>query len=173
MVWYVQWVAELIAMTMQLWKAFSIHWKSNWFMMRTTRRVSRHKKVCLSTLSVITTQNVGILPLATKYLCEWCHGKCNLNPCPFFRGKIIRRFLPKGTDLTKVSRKTIRTIEERLNLRPRKCLGYKTPYEVYNDLGGALKHWMWGMFVQLFLLGVQRSPLYNSSFTICDNLLPF
>lgn len=51
---------------------------------------------------------------------------------------LIRRFLPKGTDMSTVKTKQIRDIEHRLNNRPRKCLGYKTPIEVYNELSGAL-----------------------------------
>jgi IS30 family transposase len=44
---------------------------------------------------------------------------------------LIRRYLPKKTDFAKVSSKTIKTIERRLNNRPRKCLGFSTPAEVY------------------------------------------
>lgn len=51
---------------------------------------------------------------------------------------LVRRFLPKGTDFTEISDKTLREIEDRLNSRPRKCLGYKTPFEVYAEISGAL-----------------------------------
>lgn len=53
---------------------------------------------------------------------------------------LIRRFLPKGSDLGLVSNKSIHEIENLLNSRPRKCLGYKTPFEVYNENSGALAH---------------------------------
>jgi len=43
---------------------------------------------------------------------------------------LIRRFLPKGTDFSNVSKAEIRRIENALNNRPRKCLRYKTPLEV-------------------------------------------
>jgi IS30 family transposase len=53
---------------------------------------------------------------------------------------LIRRFLPKKTDFRTVSDKDIRKIEYLLNTRPRKRLGYKTPYEVfYNMTGVALQ----------------------------------
>lgn len=52
---------------------------------------------------------------------------------------LIRRYLPKGTDFTNVSNKTLREIETKINTRPRKCLGYKTPLEVYNNICGALQ----------------------------------
>jgi len=43
---------------------------------------------------------------------------------------LIRRFLPKKTDFSKVSNDTITYIQELLNHRPRKVLNYLTPYEV-------------------------------------------
>ncbi|MGF1723163.1 IS30 family transposase [Photobacterium nomapromontoriensis] len=51
---------------------------------------------------------------------------------------LIRRYLPKGTDFASISPKRIEEIENRLNSRPRKCLGYKTPFEIYNEIHGAL-----------------------------------
>ena len=42
---------------------------------------------------------------------------------------LIRQFLPKGTDLTKVSRTQLRKIEYKLNSRPRKSLNFLTPLE--------------------------------------------
>ncbi len=46
---------------------------------------------------------------------------------------LIRRYIPKKTDLSKVTDKQINLIESQLNNRPRKCLGYKTPWEVFNS----------------------------------------
>jgi len=43
---------------------------------------------------------------------------------------LIRWYLPKGTDFSKISDKQIMFIESTLNNRPRKCLGFKTPIEV-------------------------------------------
>ncbi len=43
--------------------------------------------------------------------------------------RMIRRFLPKGTDFTKVSKKRIAAIQEWMNNYPRKILGWKTPNE--------------------------------------------
>ena len=58
----------------------------------------------------------------------------------------VRRFIPKGTSLDIVDRQTIRTIEHWLNHTPRKCLEYKTPYEIMqqelnliNNQGGAFQ----------------------------------
>lgn len=44
---------------------------------------------------------------------------------------LIRRYLPKKTDFNKVSYKQLIQIQERLNNRPRKVLGYKTPLEAF------------------------------------------
>jgi IS30 family transposase len=44
---------------------------------------------------------------------------------------LIRQYLPKKTDFTKVSKEEIITIQDKLNHRPRKILNYKTPYEVF------------------------------------------
>lgn len=51
---------------------------------------------------------------------------------------LVRRFLPKKTNLDTVSDDRIVEIERWINTRPRKCLGYKTPLEVYNELSVAL-----------------------------------
>jgi IS30 family transposase len=42
----------------------------------------------------------------------------------------IRRFIPKGADLNNYSNKQIQKIEDWLNHTPRKCLNYRTPYEI-------------------------------------------
>jgi IS30 family transposase len=52
---------------------------------------------------------------------------------------LIRRFFPKRTDFAKVSKNRIRSVEHWLNHRPRKCLGFKTPAEVFRSLGVALQ----------------------------------
>lgn len=44
---------------------------------------------------------------------------------------LIRRFLPKKTDFATITTSQIRMIERRLNNRPRKCLNYQTPLEVF------------------------------------------
>jgi transposase, IS30 family len=40
--------------------------------------------------------------------------------------KLIRRFIPKGTDIGKISKKTIKYIENWINSYPRRILGYKS-----------------------------------------------
>ena len=47
---------------------------------------------------------------------------------------LIRQYFPKGTEFNTVSRKKIKKVQALLNDRPRKCLGYKKPDEVFNKL---------------------------------------
>lgn len=42
---------------------------------------------------------------------------------------LIRRFLPKGTDFKNVTEQQLKDIQNNLNNRPKKVLGYKTPKE--------------------------------------------
>lgn len=47
--------------------------------------------------------------------------------------QLIRRFVPKGSDISKVSVARIKEIERILNNRPLKCLRFKTPSEVMSQ----------------------------------------
>jgi len=42
---------------------------------------------------------------------------------------LIRRFFPKGTDFNKVSEQELKKVQQKLNKRPRKVLGFRTPEE--------------------------------------------
>ena len=44
---------------------------------------------------------------------------------------LIREYFPKGEDLDGKSDELIQQAFDKINKRPRKCLGYRTPYEVY------------------------------------------
>jgi len=46
---------------------------------------------------------------------------------------LIRQYIPKGSSFENISKKQIRQIENRLNHRPRKSLGWRTPYEVFHE----------------------------------------
>ena len=47
--------------------------------------------------------------------------------------KLIRRYIPKGNDISQYSDSYIKMIEDKLNNRPRACLNYKTPLEVMKE----------------------------------------
>ena len=44
---------------------------------------------------------------------------------------LLRRFFPKGTDFMTLNENDVQRAVNRLNHRPRKTLGYKTPYEIF------------------------------------------
>ena len=44
---------------------------------------------------------------------------------------LIRQYFPKGQELTDVAQEEIKYAMDRLNHRPRKTLGFRTPYEVF------------------------------------------
>lgn len=52
---------------------------------------------------------------------------------------LLRFYFPKGTDFRKTSEEELAIVVEKLNHRPRKCLNYRTPHEVfYQARRGAL-----------------------------------
>lgn len=57
--------------------------------------------------------------------------------CPYQRGTnentngLIRQYYPKGTDFRDITHQQVRAVEQRLNNRPRACLGFRTPAEVF------------------------------------------
>ncbi len=50
---------------------------------------------------------------------------------------LLRQYIRKGTDLRTVTDKQIAEVERALNARPRKCLGFKQPAVVFEQLRGA------------------------------------
>lgn len=57
--------------------------------------------------------------------------------CPYQRGSnentngLIRQYFPKGTDFRDISHHEVRRVENLLNHRPRQCLAFRTPDEVF------------------------------------------
>ena len=47
---------------------------------------------------------------------------------------LLREFLPKGKDLRALTQEELDGHIALLNNRPRKCLGWRTPTEVYREL---------------------------------------
>jgi len=46
---------------------------------------------------------------------------------------LIRQYIPKGSSFENISKTRIIEIENKLNHRPRKSLGWRTPYEVFHE----------------------------------------
>ncbi|MCK5416680.1 IS30 family transposase [Candidatus Parcubacteria bacterium] len=73
----------------------------------------------LNTLNTFNIQSYFCDPY-----CSWQKGGDeNLN-------KLVRQYLPRKTDMSKVTDEDIYLIQEKINDRPRKTLNYKTPNEV-------------------------------------------
>ena len=59
--------------------------------------------------------------------------------CPYQRGTnentngLIRQYFPKGTEFRDISHCEVREVEKLLNDRPRACLGFRTPDEVFYE----------------------------------------
>jgi transposase, IS30 family len=56
---------------------------------------------------------------------SWQRG-CNENA-----NGLLRQYFPKGTDFTTITAKALAQATRRINNRPRKCLNYRTPSEVF------------------------------------------
>lgn len=50
---------------------------------------------------------------------------------------LLRELSPKGQSINKLTKKALDKFLYHLNRRPRKCLGWKTPYEVFTEIGRA------------------------------------
>lgn len=49
---------------------------------------------------------------------------------------LLRQYFPKGMELINIALDKVLQAVDKLNSRPRKCLGFKTPYEVFTELTG-------------------------------------
>ena len=49
---------------------------------------------------------------------------------------LLRQYFPKGMEFVDITRKEVIDAVHRLNSRPRKCLGFATPYEAFMELTG-------------------------------------
>ncbi|MDA0701031.1 MAG: IS30 family transposase [Bacteroidetes bacterium] len=100
-----------------------------------TRRLSRHPPHMRRTITYdngsenVDHQQVNQVLGTRSYFCD--------PYCSWQRGSVenaiglVRRYLPKKTDFAHVSKAQLKTIETRINNRPRKCLDFSTPAEVF------------------------------------------
>jgi IS30 family transposase len=68
----------------------------------------------------------------TKIRVYFCHpaSPWERGTCENTNG-LLRDYFPKGTDLSKITKKELKRVQHELNERPRKTLGYLTPKEVF------------------------------------------
>jgi len=75
----------------------------------------------------------GFQSIATRLQCKIyfadTHSPWQRGTCENTIG-LVRQYIPKGTTGAHLTRAQIKAIQDKLNNRPRKCLGFKTPAEV-------------------------------------------
>jgi len=76
---------------------------------------------------LLITQKTGIKIYFAHSYSSWERGT-NENT-----NGLIRRYLPKGTNFNEIDKKMLQIIQEKLNSRPRKIIGYKTPKEIMDS----------------------------------------
>lgn len=130
------------------WLVTLVERKSRYLLMR---RVSTHqsKEVCNMICELLATEQVSTLTTDHGKEFSGLRGVENMLGIVCYRAHpyasyerwtnertngLIRRYLPKGCDMSKYSEKEIEDIRDRLNRKPRKILGYRTPYEVYHNI---------------------------------------
>jgi IS30 family transposase len=74
------------------------------------------------------TQKTGIVIYFARPYHSWERGS-NENA-----NGMIRWYFPKKTDFNRISHKEIEYVQNLINNRPRKCLGFKTSQEIFNQL---------------------------------------
>ncbi|MGP9768501.1 IS30 family transposase, partial [Halomonas sp. AOP13-D3-9] len=74
---------------------------------------------------------------ASVYFCDaYCSGQRDTNENT---NGLIRQYFPKGTDFQLITDAKVRRVVNKLNDRPRKRLGYRTPAQVFlGEYSGAL-----------------------------------
>jgi IS30 family transposase len=118
-------------------------------------KVAKLKTKSARAMSIALTRRLSRYPTGLRLSITYDNGPENaehirtnkiLGTCSYFcepfhsyeRGTVentiglVRRFLPKKTNLAKISQVHLSKIEYWLNNRPRKCLGFKTPAEIFN-----------------------------------------
>jgi IS30 family transposase len=102
--------------------------------------INRLKDLPKKTVKTLTTDNgtenfayekiQNELKISCYFAHPYCSGERGTNENT---NGLIRFYLPKGTDFATISNEIIQTVENTLNNRPRKRLGWKTPLEAFNE----------------------------------------
>ena len=83
------------------------------------KEFAQHEELCRRT---------GVDVYFAQPYCSWQRGS-NENT-----NGLIRQFFPKGSDLARQPASRINQVQELLNHRPRRCLGYRTPHEAFTNI---------------------------------------
>ena len=113
------------------------------------RRLAPHKKHVLTLTSDNGKEFAGHAEISEKlgsafYFCTPYHSwERGLNEKT---NGLVRKYLPKGTDISKLTAADLQRVENLLNNRTRKALNYHSPNEVFAKLtapAGIYTHGMW------------------------------
>jgi transposase, IS30 family len=87
----------------------------------------------------ITSQAIGCMSYFAKPYSSWERGQ-NAPIKGVLKRKnangLLRQYFPKKTNLKDVDCCRVKEATDSLNSRPRKCLGYKAPFEVFFNMTG-------------------------------------
>ena len=106
----------------------------------TIRLLSPHKKIIHTITSDNGSEFANHKAISTILDCDYyfCHPYSSwergLNE---YTNGLIRQYFRKGSEFTNITAKKIQEVEDKLNHRPRKALGWRTPYEVFYGLENA------------------------------------
>lgn len=102
-----------------------------------TRRLSRYPKHMRLSITLdngsenVEHQTINKVLGTKSYFCEPFHSweKASIENAI----SLVRRYFPKKTDFGTISKEQVKRVENLLNSRPKKCLNYKTPAEVFSS----------------------------------------
>lgn len=103
----------------------------------TTRLMLPHKEITHTITSDNGLEFANHKAIANTLDCDYyfCHPYSSwergLNE---YTNGLIRQYLPKGSSFADITPERIQEVEDKLNHRPRKTLGWRTPYEVFYGL---------------------------------------
>ena len=106
----------------------------------TTRLLLPHKEITHTITSDNGLEFANHKAIANNLDCDYyfCHPYSSwergLNE---YTNGLIRQYFRKGSDFTSITAKRIQEVEDKLNHRPRKALGWRTPYEVFYGIENA------------------------------------
>jgi IS30 family transposase len=103
----------------------------------TTRLLLPHKEITHTITSDNGLEFANHTAIAKALGCDYyfCHPYSSwergLNE---YTNGLIRQYFPKGSSFENITAERIQEVEDKLNHRPRKTLGWRTPYEVFYGL---------------------------------------
>jgi IS30 family transposase len=106
----------------------------------TTRLLLPHKEITHTITSDNGLEFANHKAIASTLDCDYyfCHPYSSwergLNE---YTNGLIRQYFRKGSDFTNITAKRIQEVEDKINHRPRKALGWRTPYEVFYGIENA------------------------------------